>query len=188
MGFSISWIGVKGRSKQDVLAELDLIDTGTPDPGNRAKFSCAELPGSWLIVYARDCDYASPKRIEALARGGFAMGCVIEDHVMYSSLRAFEGGSESWSVIHDAQKGLYDLTVQGAVPAQLNDIRERLTREQEEDSEEPAVDFIFDIPVALGAALCGYRYDGEEGSLTPQFTVLRRPQRGLFAIFSRSRG
>ncbi len=80
MGFSISWIAVEGVGKDDLLARLDLVDSGFPDPENRAKFSFAELPSGWLLIYSNRFDYASPKRIAAASAGGFALGCAVEEH------------------------------------------------------------------------------------------------------------
>ena len=181
MGLSISWIGVWGRNKEDVLADLNLADTGRPDLENRAWFSCAELPNGWLIVSSTKFDFASPKTIASVSSGGLAIGCAVEEHVMFSGVRTYEDGRLKWSVIHDSENGIYDLSIGGEPPAELADIRYRLTRQQDDSGGSHAdVDFVFDIPIELAHAVCGFRHNGELPDPMPFFTELEPelPPRG----------
>ncbi len=175
MGISISWIGVKGRSRADVLAELDMRDTGQPDAENRAKFSCADLPDDWLIIRSRHFGFASPQRIADLSAGALVIGCAIEEHVMFSGVRAYRNGRALWHVIHDPQNGLYDLSVGGKPPVELAGIRDRAVREQDQEGGVDAgVDLIFDVPLDLAQAVCGFRHDGAGSSESlPAFTRLK---------------
>jgi hypothetical protein len=75
---------------------------------------------------------------------------------MNSYACGWANGVEHWSVFHDAQQDIKHLEMRGTLPPQLKSIRDRLFAEQEGDDE---VDFIFDIPVELFAALGGIRYD-----------------------------
>ncbi len=180
MGFSISWIGVRGRSKDEVLAELNMVDTGVADTENTARFSCAELPNGWLIISSTKFDFASPKTISSVSGGGLAIGCAVEDHVMFSGVRAYEDGRLKWSVIHDSDSGIYDLSIGGEPPAELAAIRDRLMRQQDEKGGSKAgVDFVFDIPIELAQAVCGFRHD-EPPDPFPVFTELEPglPPRG----------
>ncbi len=181
MGFSISWIGVRGRGKDDVLAELNLADTGVADTENTARFSCAELPNGWLIVSSTKFDFASPKTIAGVSSGGLAVGCAVEERVMFSGVRAYEDGRLKWSVIHDSDNGIYDLSIGGEAPAELADIRDRLMRQQDEKGGSKAdVDFVFEIPIELAHAVCGFRHNGEMPDPMPFFTELEPelPPRG----------
>ncbi len=105
-------------------------------------------------------DWASPQRIADASAGAFAIGCAIEEHVMFSGLRAYRDGKSAWAVVHDASNGIYDLTVSGSALPGLDAIRERLTREQDDEgAAEAGVDTMFDAPVELGAAVCRFRHD-----------------------------
>ncbi len=177
MGISASWIGIKGRSKPDVLAELDLTDTGNLDPEMQARFCCAERPEGWLIVFSDDFEFASPRTIADLSQGGLAIGSVMEEHVMFSGLRAYGDGQSLWSVTHDPEEGLRSLSVTGTPPEVLASIRDDAVRQQEEAGGEGAnVDFLFDVPMDLAKALTGFRHD-EDNSNSPTFTVLERAGR-----------
>jgi hypothetical protein len=132
------------------------------DPLARSKFSCATLPGGWLVIYSNEFGYASPKRIAALSPGTLAIGCTIEEHVMFSGLRACADGSEVWSVTHDADDGIYDLRTNGELPGAFAAIRDRLLEQQDQAGGSNAeVDYVFEIPIELAASLS--RATGTEG-------------------------
>ena len=96
---------------------------------------------------------------------------------MVSAAYAFRDGARVWSVTHNPEEGLYHLAVEGEPPPQLEAIRARLTAEQDGEEDETAdVDFLFDAPAELVAALTGYRFD-EDDSIS--FTQLRPIRRGL---------
>ncbi len=161
MGLSISWLAVRGRPKADVLDALGLEDVGAPS--GRAKLFSADLPDGWLLVFAQDMDWLTPARLASASAGSEAVGCAVEEHVMYDDARGYRDGQEAWSVVHDAEKGIYDLQVSGTPPPAFAAIRDRLEREQRSaDAEaggEAEVDLIFDIPTELAKAVCGFKHD-----------------------------
>jgi hypothetical protein len=183
VGVSISWVAIRGGERRDAIQRVGLIETARVVDRDRAKASAADLPSGWLLIYSRNLDFVTPQRLQALSIGGVALGCLVEEHVMFSGLRWFEDGREQWSVIHEGEQGAHNLAVAGDLPAQFPAIRERLFREQhddeEDDDEEYDVDFIFELPIELGAALCGFRHDTideEQGGLV--FTELKAPASG----------
>jgi hypothetical protein len=170
MGRSISWIGVEGRAKAEVLAALDLEDTGRPAQELERTGACAELPNGWVVILSRDFEFASPKRIAELSAGGLAIGCAIEEHVMFSGVRACRNGQALWHVIHDCEDGIYSLATGGEVPPDFGPIRDRLIAQQDKAGGETAgVDYIFDAPMLLAEAVCGFRDDMDD---PPPFTEL----------------
>jgi hypothetical protein len=179
VGSSISWVAIKGVERREAIERLGLIETAHVADRDRVKTSAADLPSGWLLIYSRNLDFVTPQRLQALSAGGVALGCLVEEHVMFSGLRWFEDGRERWSVIHEGEQGAHDLAVAGDLPAQFPAIRDRLFRKQNDD-EEDDVDFIFELPVELGAALCGFRHDTideEQGRLV--FTELKAPASGV---------
>jgi hypothetical protein len=176
MGFSISWIAVKGVDKGEALTRLGVVDTGEEAEEDAYDFSFAALPDGWLLILSDDFNYPNAERMAAISTGGEAIAFVVEEHVMYSAARCYRDGSLIWSIDHDGgDKGVHHLDVAGDPPPELGPIHERLSQEQaEEDAGDAMADCIFDVPVELSEALCGYRHDqvrpeGEE--LT--FTLLR---------------
>lgn len=177
MGYKISWIGFEAADKADCLQRLGMTDTGEDDSDNETRFSLAELPGGWLILYANDFEYASDARLAELSQGTRLIGCQVHEGVMYARVASFEDGVKLWSVVHDAQEDSRHIAVTGDVPAGFKALHQKLLRQQdEEDAGEAEVDHIFDAPVALAYDIAGYRYDMwvVEGD-PPVFTALDAP-------------
>ena len=90
-------------------------------------------------------------------------------------------------MVHDPNRGLISLVVDGEPPAALAAISERLRKRQAaEGGEEADVDFIFDVAPELVGQLCGYRPDQGKA---PVFTEIEFVPRGfiqtLAAMFGR---
>jgi hypothetical protein len=160
MGFSISWIAFKGLGKTEVLRRSGLRDAGCKEETPAPSFCLAELPAGWVILFANCFDYVTPRRLTLLSAAATVLACKIEEHVMFSAAAGYLDGQEVWSVWHDAQRSIYNLETEGALPPELQPIRQRLTgRQDKEGGRNAGVDHIFDIPVELAAALTGYRHD-----------------------------
>jgi hypothetical protein len=104
---------------------------------------------------------------------------------MVSEAYGFRDGLEVWSVLHDpGRAGVTHLEVEGDPPSELTGIRDGLVREQEGDA---GVDYLFNAPLDLTKAVCGYRWDemqpeGTEFMMLEPWgaaTVKREPRAGL---------
>src|SRR5579862_2033074 len=90
---------------------------------------------------------------------------------MVSSACEFEHGRCLWSIIHDAQDSLDNLSTTGTLPPTFDAIRERTMRLQSQDKDPH--DYIFGIPVETAESICGYRYDKVKFDWgKPVFTIL----------------
>ena len=157
MGFKISWIGFHGQSKPEVLAIAGLRDTGEADETNETLFSGAELPGGWFILFANDFGFVTSARLAKLSADCRLVACKVHEGIMVSAACGYERGRGAWELAHDAQQGIYDLTVTGSPPPSFDLIRRRLMQEQE--SSAGGVDYIFSIPVEVAGSICNYRHD-----------------------------
>lgn len=139
-------------------------------------FSLAELPTGWAILFSNDFNYGSAERLIGLSAGATVLACQAEEHIMFSAAHCCADGREAWSVWHDSARGRYDLSTQGALPAEFEPIRKRLTAAQDADGgARGLVDYTFDIPVELAAELTGYRHDRWKFDWgQPHFTTLER--------------
>lgn len=177
MGFSLSWVAVKGGTPQDVLNELCLRPTGARAEIPETAADGAALPGGWyLVVSNRDeLKLTEEATLKSLSYLGEAIACFVEEHVMVSTAMCYSKGAWIWTVKHDAQKGADHLRALGKPPAEFAAIRDRLLKEQAEGDAD--VDYVFEIPVELAQALTGFRHDeappGAEGNAEP-FEVLER--------------
>jgi hypothetical protein len=176
MGFAVSWIAVKGKSKNELLAELRLRDSGEEDEAYDTPISGATLPDGWYVVFLNK--YSHPLVEEGsvvkLSANCQVIVCLIEEHVMASLARLYENGLQVWEVSHQGDEDISNLETSGTLPARFAGIRNGLMKQQrEEGGDPPEVDFIFDIPLDLAESICGYRHDKAEFDFgEPHFTAL----------------
>lgn len=162
MGFSLAWIAVRGTSKDDILARLSLADTGEPDEANESPVSGAALPGGGYLVVFQDMAHPATQAasMARLSEGCEALGCQVEEHVMASAAVQYKDGAKLWDVVHLSQEGVYHLAVDGKPPALLDTIHAEMKATQDEEGGADAgVDCLFEVPLMLATALCGYRHD-----------------------------
>lgn len=162
MGFSIAWLAFRGISPQAALARLVLADTGEADEWSESAVSGATIPAGWFVVQLRDAfhPFVGHEALAGLSAGCEILGCQVEDHSMVSAAFRWLDGAQMWSISHDAENGVFDLSVVGSPPAELDPIRSRLMAEQEaEGGEEADVDVIHDLPIQIAALITGYRHD-----------------------------
>jgi hypothetical protein len=162
MGYSISWIAFQGKSKQEVLTLTNLVDTGEPDQGNDSSISGAELTTGWYVLFLNNFShpYVSAMALQRFSAGCVVLGCQVEEHVMASAAFLYERGTRRWKVAHESEKGIYHVDVDGSPPQFFASLRAELSQVQDQKGGEDAeVDFMFDVPLALAAKLCGYRHD-----------------------------
>jgi hypothetical protein len=176
MGFSISWMAFRGVTKEKVLEKLSFHDRGNLDPTNEAPFSIAQLPNGWTVVFSNDFDYGSAEHLIAVSSGTEVIACQVEEHVMYSASHCCTDRKPVWSVWHDGQKGVWDISTLGEVPAELSAINMRLFAQQTKAGGSRAVvDYSFDIPIDLAFAITGYRHDHLKFDWgQPKFTIIER--------------
>ncbi|GAA0546851.1 hypothetical protein FHS83_000802 [Rhizomicrobium palustre] len=177
MGFSIAWVAVQGKPKEDVLAWAQHTDTGEPDESNDAPASGSSLPNNWYVVFLNDIEHplATDAALTSLSQNCFVIACHVEEHVMFSSAKAFRNGHEEWAITHDAQAGIYDIQPKGSPPAAFTAIFAQAKEQQDSEGGAQAdVDHIFDVPLLTAQSVCGYKHDlwrfdwGE-----PKFTALK---------------
>lgn len=169
MGARLSWLAVEGADKAAVLARLGFVECGVTSDELASPLVCGEFPGGWLVLVADDMELA--ERLPQFdAADGLTLACEIEEHVMFSRLRAFRGGAQAWSITHDPDVDRYGVAVEGEPPPPFAALRASLAAEQEQDADED-VDVMFDLPPRLGEQLCGYAHD----RLAPVVWSILRP-------------
>jgi hypothetical protein len=172
MGFSLSWVAVRGKPAEEVHAILDLAPTGqtTDVPEGPA---CSAALGGWVLVVSDHCDLLVQEGLLAtLSAGGEAVACSVEEHVMASIATAWRDGVEVWRAAHLGEDGdLRHLEVRGAPPPELARLRAAALAELE--GEEDPADLLFDVPLDLARSLTGFKHDTSEAT----FEVLRRASR-----------
>lgn len=177
MGFSIAWIAFHGLTKAEVLSHVDLVDTQERDEANESPISGSELPGGWYVLFLSDVahPYLSAESLQRLSKGCTVLGCQVEEHVMVSASFLYENGARIWHILHESEKGVYNLEIEGAPPGSFS-IAEFRQKQHEAGGESADVDYIFDAPVELAQAICGFRHDRWKFDWgQPVFTRLTSP-------------
>ncbi len=128
-------------------------------------FCGGRLPSGWYLVIHGGHEFTIEEAAR-LSRGCELVACFVDERVMVSRAAGWNDGREVWSVIHEAGEDPLHLDVRGVPPAGFAAIRDRLTKQQEEDG---SCDFMFDIPVSLAAELTGYRHDVGPGVALENF-------------------
>jgi len=162
MGYSLSWMAVKGKAPQAVRDEFSFRITDQREEIPESDLSAVEMPSGWYLIVSNHTEQVvSDAAMRRLASSGCELvTCFVEEHVMVSRATGWKDGQLIWSVTHDAQESDTHLEVEGEPPAGFAVIRDRLTREQEED-EEGGVDFIFNVPIDLAKEITGYSHETE---------------------------
>lgn len=163
MGFSLSWIALKGVGKDQALELTGLADTDEPDPDNEEPISGTMLPTGWYLIVFDDIAHplTHPDELARLSEAATVLAGVAEEHVNYSAACLYEGGEEIWRVWHQLDFGDFHLEVEGTPPEPFEAIKAKHFKLREEEG----YDAVFSVPVELAAGLCGYAY-GQEGDFT----------------------
>ena len=191
MGASLSWVAVRGKSRDAILEQLRLVGTGQKEEIPESPIAGAELRDGWFLVVANNFDFAEQQPLAQLSAAGELVTCAVEEHVMVSSASAWRDGRQVWSVLHDSQVARCHLATEGELPPEFPVIRDELLASQEADGGDASdVDFVFDVPVNVARAMTGYRYDGCTGDDgTASFERLEHPgvTAGIMGLLRRRR-
>lgn len=160
MGLSASWIALQGQNRDAALAALGLTEIGDCSDCLTGDYTCGELSNGWFVIVATDRTFVLSRALKSVSAGRFALGGELSETVMVSQLYGYEDGVQSWSVVHDPDVDLEGVEVEGVPPDPLSELQAQLTKQvQAEGTDE--VDWMFDLPLDLSVAICGFRPDQE---------------------------
>jgi hypothetical protein len=166
VGFSISWVAVKGKESEILLRDLGLAFTGERDElPAESPIAGASLPGSWyVIIFDRyEHPFVRDDVLKRLSEGCELVAAGAEEHVMCSSAAAWRNGERIWWIRHDAQEDVYDLAADGSLPQGFDLLRRRGFDEQNAAGGRKAdVDVVFDIPLYAAKLTTGFSHDETE--------------------------
>jgi hypothetical protein len=166
IGFSVSWIAVRGKDSEVVLGELGLSATGERDelPGE-SPIGGAGLDGGWYVVVFDRYDHplTGDEVLKELSRGCDVVAAGAEEHVMASDAEGWRDGERVWSIAHDADQGLQHLELEGSLPEGFEALRhERFEELEDAGGDEADVDYVFDIPLDVATQITGFSHTDSE--------------------------
>lgn len=161
MGFSLSWLAVKGKPPQEVREVLGFRPTGKRESIPEAPISAVEMPSGWYLIVCQHTEcVASDALLQNLSAGCELVTGFVEEHVMACSATGWKDGKKLWAVTHDSQIDRQHLEVIGEPPQQFAEIRTHFVAKDKEEVEgENICDYLFEIPVEIAHAVTGYRHD-----------------------------
>ncbi len=157
----MAWLAVKTDDPGLLLEELQVQPTGEPDEHCESPICGGALNG-WFLLIAKRCNHRiiSDGFLAAFSCGRDVVECSIEEHVMCSSAAGWRDGQCTWSIAHDAQQDMLDLTTSGQPPDSFRQIRSKLLAQQEaEGGTKAEVDLVFDIPLQVAKSIVGFKHD-----------------------------
>src|SRR5687768_11701336 len=162
------WLAFKGVSRTAILDRWKLQRATEPDP---AIFG-TDLPDMWYLVLGNGLRFMDDSIMNEACFDCHAVSCYLESHVMVSAAAGWERGRRVWSVLHDSEQDRNHLQAEGELPAAYAAIRETLSAKQKDQGERPRVDYIFDVPIDLAAAVTWFHHDRGTTAGYPGFESL----------------
>ncbi|MBC5786147.1 hypothetical protein H8N03_24625 [Ramlibacter sp. USB13] len=177
MGFSFSWVAVHGKSAEEVLHSVGLVDTGEVASPGATAYAGAVLPGGWYLIWLKEFNHEWTEQLlaESISSECLAVGCTASESVNASRSVFCRDIEMVWEVSHVLDEGEDDLAVEGdppdSLPAILAGARQRAAQAR--------CDAVFDVPITLAHEICGFRHDAHAGLrftvLAPTDKLLRSP-------------
>jgi len=150
MGFSLSWIAVRGMTREQALEALGMEVSEEPADILEG-VAMLEWPGDWLVVLSGDDRDALGGDLAALGQlGRTYVAYGMDTDVPYASACGRQGKSD-WTLTVKPNQGRMSVVVE--VPAQLDAII-AAAKAQQADTE---IDLFFEIPAELAESICGFR-------------------------------
>ncbi len=162
MGFAISWLAVKGKPEESLIAELGLAPTGEKAEYGDSMFTGRKLPSGWflLVIDKAEHKYVKPNSLATLSHGCEVIASSIEEHVMFCSSELWRDGAQVWCIEHDAQKSIEHIAASGDLPADYPAIEQEHAEEQNQaGGAEADVDYFFEIPLHTAKNIVGFKHD-----------------------------
>jgi hypothetical protein len=153
MSLNASWLAFEKVDREIVLEKLGLQVVGETDDELSAELCCAETVSGWWLIYSNSGRFGGPLDPAALSENAHMVTTDMSETVMCSRSSGWRNGVMIWEVDYDPDLKAGDVEVTGDPPPQFAAIRARVIEEQQREGD---ADYIFDIPVELSAALCGY--------------------------------
>jgi hypothetical protein len=164
MGFCFSWLAVRGKEREQVLAELGLAEV-RPIEGEflfEQTYAATTLRCGWFGVFMNDFahDFLSDKSLRSLSKNADVLGCMAYDTVMDSSSQLWRSGEREWLVRHNGQIGPDDLQVLGRpTGGRLECLRAWALQRSREHSNAGSnfVDYMYEVPLLLAFRETGFK-------------------------------
>jgi len=168
MGDSTIWLAFQGIPQAAVLDRLQLQPATEPE----LEIFGAALPDHWHLVLGQGLNFMDDAIMNRVCADCFGVSCFLDSRVMVSAAAGWENGRRVWSALHDSEQGIDHLETEGELPPVFMGICDALVAKQKAQGDRPRVDYLFDIPIELAAAITGFHHDRGTTIGYPDFELL----------------
>jgi hypothetical protein len=176
VGFSISWLAVRGKEAEIVLGDLGLTPTGERDElAAESPIAGASLEGGWYVIVLDGYEHelVADEVLKRISEGCEVVAAGAEEHVGACFAVGWRDAERIWWISHNAEEGLYNLEAGGTLPEGFESLRrDRMDEQDAAGGSNGDVDHVFDIPLESARRVCGFVHDGDEPA--GGFAVLAR--------------
>jgi hypothetical protein len=162
MGTKFSWLSTTSLSPAQVLAALNLEDTGSAVGLGECEIAGAVLPQGGYVVVANTFwhDVIHPAKLAVLSAQATVFGCAENDSVNTSTSFAWRDGERIWQLTHVLDEGTEHLDIEGDAPDGAESLRNQAIHRMQVEG----YDAVYSVPAAVVWARTHFRY-GEDRSL-----------------------
>jgi hypothetical protein len=178
VGYSISWLAVRGQDPSVVTSSLGLKASGKKAEYAEAMYTGRSLPNGWFLLVINQCEhkFLAPESLSKLSTDSEVIACSIEEHVMVSTSELWKNGTNVWRIEHNGQESIDHLRESGDCPPGYPQIKSSLSKQQEDAGGKNAdTDYLFDIPLVTAASIVGFKHDEDNGLEESSFDVFDGP-------------
>jgi hypothetical protein len=152
----MSWMSVAGKRREDVLAELGLVDSSESAAAGGVAVAGAMSPDGAVILAFNEFWPAmvQPASIGQLTGECLVVGCSQFDNVNTSLAFLFRTGKPLWTVSHVLDEGALHLDIEGTPPRALTGLMAAARQRFEKDGH----DAVFSVPGALAEQVSGFTW------------------------------
>jgi hypothetical protein len=155
MGFTMSWLAVRGIDKNALYDRLGVVPTGEIGISLDHPIT-GQVLNDWTIVVFDELAhrFVGDDEVKRLSAGCTIMACNLCETTMCSTANLWENGEMVWGVCHFIEEGWEDLETTGDLPAEYQEIESHFRKlEADEPAAEDgeSVDYMIEVPVELAA-------------------------------------
>lgn len=167
MGWSISWLAVKNQDRAGVLRTFGLHAVDAPQEYPKGLMSGTSLPNGYYVLFLDDCFhlFVTPEVLSRVSSGCEIVGCQVDERIMASASFCWRDRVRIWNVVHEADKGVRNLQIEGTPPDTLINLTAEAKKLQDKERRVPflplpwEIDHYFRVPIDLAASVVGYEHD-----------------------------
>jgi hypothetical protein len=161
MGMAFSWLSTASLSPAEVLAALNLEDTGGAAGAGECEIAGAALPQGGYVVVANAFWHSviHPAKLASLSLKATVVGCAESENVNASTAFLWRDGERIWQLTHLLDEGAEHLEIEGDTPTETAALLgQAIARHRAE-----GYDAVYGVPAAVAKLRTGFRYGEDRG-------------------------